>query len=182
MKYFVFVVLLAAAVWYFFFNNSSAPDPSVRIVPASPEKQFAALFETGVVEAEKLGALCQAYPQVASQFLKNREFKLHGNIKDFRLTGIDGRRAEVLLRTGTQRQLIIVYNLDQYFRLGMSQRTKGKYSIVDTELFYINSEGTNRRLLFAKELETTQTVVTKSVGVTNVAFLAVTNAPSVGVF
>jgi hypothetical protein len=180
MRYLVVIVLLVAAAWYFHLRDRRADDLQVRVVPPTPEKQFTSVLSANPVEAESLATLCQTYPGLGAQFLKNREFKIHGVIKDFRLSGMDGRRAEILLRTKTQRQLIITYNLDQYFRLGLNERRKGRYSIVDTELFLLDGDGQNKKLLFAKELEVTQIVATRSFGATNIAFLAVTNAPSGG--
>ena len=183
MKYFVLFVLAAIAAWYFFFRDAgTVPLTETRVVRVTPDKQFATLFSSSPVDAGRLAALCQAYPQLGAQVLRNREFRIHGRIRDFRLTGMDGRRADVMFHSDVPKVIVVNFNLDQYFRTYINQAQGGRYTIVDTELLWVNPAmgGSAKKLLFAKETEIEQVVAMKSFGATNITFTAVQSAPTSG--
>jgi hypothetical protein len=172
MKYLFIAIVVVVAGWFFFFRGQDAPPASAPLPPPSPEQQFEALFAGTPVEAVKLGALCQAYPQLAERYLRDRSFRLSGTVQDFRLGGLDGRRAEILLQTGTKRQLVVVYDLDQYEGLNVHERLPGRYAIVGVELFRVNSAGAGKNLICTKGQPFLQSVATKNVGASFISFSA----------
>jgi hypothetical protein len=173
MRYLIITVVVAAAVWFFLFRNEPPPEAAPP-PPPSPRKQFEMSLASKPVDAEQLVQLCERYPQVAAEVLKNRQFLITGTVRDIRLAGMDARRAEVMLYGGGKKRAVISFDLDKYMRLNASdERGQGRYVIYDTELFFIKPGGVGKKLVFAKETTVKQLVATKSVGETNVSFSAV---------
>jgi hypothetical protein len=177
MRYIVIALLALAAVWYFFLRAEPAPPPAPPPVALTPQQQFQALLAHQPVDAAKLAPLCSAYPQLAAQILRNKTFTINGIISDLRLAGMDERRAEILLRGTGSRQVVVSFDLDKYARTTVNERGAGKYAIVDTELLWIPGNGaTTKEVRFTKETPFFAPVITKSVGATNVTFVAQGNS------
>jgi hypothetical protein len=108
------------------------------------------------------------------QYLRNRSLPLTGTLEDFRLAGMDGRRADVYLHTNSKLRVVVSFDLDRYARLSVSEREAGRYTCLDTELLWVTINGTDKRRIFMKEQPLGQQAVFQSLGATNINFSAVT--------
>jgi hypothetical protein len=153
MKYLVFTLLVVVAVWYFFIRADTGPvGSSTHAVPLSSEKQLQALLAAGNVDAGQLAAICSAAPEVCAKYLRGKQIRIEGSIAEIRTSGMEGRRADLLLNGASQRKLVLVCDLDQYSGEAVNFRYLGKFQVVGTELLYLLQR--NRTL--TKKVVTTQ--------------------------
>ena len=158
MKYLLVALLAAVVCWFVFFRGGgqveSAPAVAAQV---PPEQKFKALLSTGEVDAGELAALCSAYPVLGSRLLNGRQFRIKGTVAEVRTSGMQGRRADVLLEGGGPRRIMMVCDLDQYSGPGIGFRYLGKFEVVGTELLY---------LVQRKSTLTKSVVITQGVGIT----------------
>lgn len=154
------VVLLVGKIAY----QMLVPAPVTTVSTLSPEQQLQNIVTTRVATAEQLGTLCDTYPQLAAKYLRNgTPIQLTGTVQDFRIAGLNGRRAYITLYQCRQRPLIAVYDLDHYSVLGLSpiEDHQTHYVIVENELLAVNKQ--MRTPVFTREKSFTDTVTLASI-------------------
>lgn len=178
IKYIVIATIGIVLVWIFWARQQDEVQ-AVTLNQVTPEQRFDSLFASEPVSVDQLAQFCEKYPDLAGRYVPNRQFKIAGQIEDFILTGIDDRRAEVTLRTGTHRHWVVTYDLDHYVNLRVYHPQPGRFGIVDTELFWMaSSNATSQRLrLFEKDTRLEQTVTLLRVGPSTVVFTALLDSP-----
>ena len=179
MRYILILILSLAAIWYFFLRAEPPkpleplPTPTPMPVRMTAEEQFLQVLAGTPVDASKLGRMCSAYPALAPRLLQNRQFQLAGTIADIRLSGLNGRKAEVLLHSEGSKRIVVVFDMDRYVRTTVSERAAGKFAIIDTELLWVPRDGAGqKRVLVSKESRVQWGVTTQSIGATNIVFVA----------
>ncbi len=177
MRYWVLALLAVVGLWYFL----QAPDKTVIVEApkATPQQQFQALLSGEVVDAAKLAALCSAYPELAIRFLHGKQIKIRGTVAEVRTSGMEGRRADVVLGGNSPRQIVLVCDLDQYSRPGINFRYLGKFEAVGTELLYlVQRERTlQKKAVVTEGTEITEFGALKSMGASLVEF-EIVNGPA----
>jgi len=182
MKYAVLTLLAAVAVWYFFIRGDStsssaaAPQPPPR--PPTPEQQFQTLLSGDTVDAAQLAALCSSYPQLAARALNGRQIRIKGTIADVQSSGIDGRRADLLLSGGGQRKIMLICDLDQYNSPSVNFRFVGRFEAVGPELLYLVQRDSTltKKVVATQGSSINQSCSLKSMGMSFVEFQMV-NGP-----
>lgn len=151
MRYLVLALLAAVAGWYFFMRVDSNP-ANVHAVAISPEQQFRSALAGGAVSAAQLASLCSSYPQLGLKLLNGKQIRIDGTVAEVRTSGLEGRRADVLLNDGGSRKIVLICDLDQYNGTSVNFRYLGKFEVVGTELLYL----LQRRDALTKKVITTQ--------------------------
>jgi len=108
MKPFIFLIaicIIGWGWWKVFQNTPTTPTP-----PPTPEDQLQALLGGSPVDAAKLAALCEQFPQKANTILKGRKIKVIGTIKRLLVRGIDSADLDIDL-FGTSR-FNVVFSTD----------------------------------------------------------------------
>ncbi|MDD5200116.1 MAG: hypothetical protein PHC88_09970 [Terrimicrobiaceae bacterium] len=128
-----FLAAILAAVWIGY--QILHPMPVAPAV-STPEAQFASLATSATTTAAQLGQLCDAFPQLAARYLKDRPLQVTGFVESFYTPGLDGRRAVVSIYHGQGRQVVVVHDLDHYGVLGLKpvQNRKTHFLVVGNEL------------------------------------------------
>lgn len=178
IKYIVIATIGIVLVWVFWAKQEEEVK-TVALNQVTPEQRFDSLIASEPVPIDQLAKFCEKYPDLAQRYIPNRQFKVAGQIENFILTGMDDRRAEVTLHTGTRRHWVITYDLDHYVNLRVYHPQPGRFGIVDTELFWMSSsDATSARLrLFEKDTRLEQTVTLLRVGPSAVLFTALLDSP-----
>ncbi len=130
-------LLVVVAAWYFLVRTDSTPANDGHVVKASPEQQWQALLAESPVDGARLAALCSSYPQLGAKLLNGVQIKITGTVAEVRASGMEGRRANVMLMSNTPRKVVLVCDLDQYSGPGVNFRYLGKFQGVGTELLYL---------------------------------------------
>ncbi|MGH8045912.1 MAG: hypothetical protein ACREKL_01580 [Chthoniobacterales bacterium] len=104
------------------------------------------------MKAPELAAMCSSYPQLAIPLLRGRQFSISGTVAEVRTSGIEGRRADVVLDGPGPRKIVMVVDLDQYSRPAVNFRYLGRFEAVGTELLYMVEQNGTR----TKKVVTTQ--------------------------
>lgn len=154
MRNLLIIAAIVVAVWFFFFRGASQKEEAAiaPLPPASPAQQFATLLASSPVDAAPLAALCSAYPQLGAQLLHGRQIQIKGTVAEVRTSGIDGRRAVVILNGSAPRRVVLICDLDQYSGPGVNFRYVGKFEAVGTELLYL----VKRKNVLTKKVVITQ--------------------------
>jgi hypothetical protein len=179
MRYLVIALLALAAVWYFFLRPEPAPPPAPPPVAQTPQQQFSVVLSSKPVKAPELATVCSSYPQLGIQLLRGKQFQISGTVAEVRTSGIQGRRADVVLDGPGPRKIVLVVDLDQYSRPAVNFRYIGKFEAVGTELLYIvDRDGTRtKRVVITQAAAITQFGALKTMGGTFVEFNMV-NGPA----
>ncbi len=181
MRNLLVIVLIAAAAWFFFFRGGPASQKAAIAPPppAPPAQQFASLLASSPVDAVQLAAVCTAQPQLGAQLLKGKKIQIKGTIAEVRTSGMEGRRANLILNSNSRRKILLVCDLDQYSGPGVNFRYIGKFEALGAELLYL----VHRNNTYTKKVVTTQGAsvsqfaALKSMGATFIEFQMV-NGPS----
>jgi hypothetical protein len=178
IKYIVIATIGIVVLWVFWAKQQDEVK-AVALNQVTPEQRFDTLFASEPVPVDQLAEFCEKYPDLAQKYVPNRQFRIAGQIQDFILTGMDDRRAEITLHTGTRRHWVVIYDLDHYVNLRVYHPQAGRFGIVDTELFWMSSsDATSQRLrLFEKDTRLEQTVTLLRVGPSTVLFTALLDTP-----
>jgi len=166
MRRLLIIAVIAVAAWFFFFRDVPQAETSTIAPPAPvpPSRQFETLLSSSPVDAGQLASLCSAYPRLGAKLLKGRQIQIKGTVADMRTSGMDGRRAEVILTNGAARKLVLVCDLDQYATMGVGLRYVGRFQVVGTELLYLAQ--------LPLQTSTKRTVTTQGAAVTRPATLS----------
>jgi hypothetical protein len=179
MRLLVIALLALAAVWYFFIRPAAPPPPAPPAVALTPLQRFQAVLSTKPVKAAELAGVCSAYPQLGIQLLRGKQFQINGTVAEVRTSGIQGRRADVVLEGPGPRKIVLVVDLDQYSRPSVNFRYIGKFEVVGTELLYLfERSGTlTKKIVITQAATVTQYASLKTLGGTLVEFNMV-NGPA----
>jgi hypothetical protein len=132
------------------------PGPVSTVSTLSPDEQLRNIVAAHSATAEQLCTLCDSYPQLAAKYLRNgTPIHLSGTVEDFRVAGLDGRRAGIKLCQAGRRPLVAVYDLDHYAVLGLDPVDDHRihYLVVGNELFKVTPPGIYHRGAHSIEIE-----------------------------
>lgn len=170
MRYLVVAALLAAGLWYFFLR--SEPEPAAPAVVLTPQQEFEAVISKNPVHSGDLASVCSRFPQLAVSLLRGRQLTITGAVSAVRASGMQGRRADVLLDGAAPRKIVLVCDLDQYSRPAVNFHYLGKFEAVGTELLYLVKKGDTltKKVIVTAGATVTQAAALKTFGGTFVEF------------
>jgi len=154
MKYLFLAIVLAVGIWYFFIRSSPETASAPAAVSLTPQQEFEAVISKNPVDAAQLASVCSRFPQLGVPLLRGRQINISGTVAAVRTSGIEGRRADVLLDGPGPRKIVLVCDLDQYSRPAVNFHYIGKFEAVGTELLYLYKHEKGR--ILTKTVVTTQ--------------------------